>query len=63
MNDKVGLLSFPEMSKDNPRPYSNKLAALMESEVSHLIADAYFKTEDLLKKNYDKLELVIKCYF
>lgn len=62
MNDKVGLLSFPEDSKDNIRPYSNKLAALMEREVSRLVADAYFKTEELLKENYNKLELVLFVY-
>lgn len=58
MNNKIGLLSFPEVTKDSVRPYSNKLAALMESEVSRLVADAYFKTEKLLKENYNKLELV-----
>lgn len=58
MNDNIGLLSFPENTKDNRRPYSNKLAALMEAEVSRLVADAYFKTEKLLQDNYDKLELV-----
>lgn len=59
MNDKIGLLSFPENTKDSRRPYSNKLAALMETEVSRLVADAYFKTEKLLKENYDKLEMVL----
>lgn len=58
MNDKIGLLSFPEVTKDSVRPYSNRLASLMESEVSRLVADAYFKTEKLLKENYNKLELV-----
>lgn len=58
MNDQIGLLSFPEDTKGSIRPYSNKLAGLMETEVSRLVADAYFKTEKLLKENYDKLELV-----
>jgi len=57
MNDKVGLVSFSE-DKNSLRPYSNKLAALMETEVSRLVSDAYFKTEKLLKENYNKLELV-----
>lgn len=59
MNDKIGLLSFPEDTKNSIRPYSNKLAALMETEVSRLVADAYFKTDKLLKDNYSKLELVL----
>ncbi|XP_015379016.1 PREDICTED: paraplegin [Diuraphis noxia] len=58
MNDNVGLLSFPEDTKNSLRPYSNKLAALMETEVSRLVSDAYFKTEKLLKENYNKLELI-----
>lgn len=62
MNDKIGLLSFPEDTKDSLRPYSNKLAALMETEVSHLVADAYFKTEKLLKDNCNLLELVLFIY-
>lgn len=62
MNDKIGLLSFPEDSKNSRRPYSNKLAALMETEVSRLVADAYFKTEKLIKDNLNKLELVIFLY-
>lgn len=63
MNSNVGLLSFPEITKDSRRPYSNKLAALMETEVSQLVAKAYFKTESLLKENYDKLKLVFHFYF
>lgn len=63
MNDNIGLLSFPEDRKDSVRPYSNKLAALMETEVSRLVADAYFKTEKLLKENYKQLELVLYFIF
>lgn len=63
MNDSIGLLSFPEEDTRNSiRPYSNKLTSLMETEVSQLVANAYFKTERLLKDNYDKLELVL-CLF
>ncbi|XP_050426992.1 paraplegin-like [Adelges cooleyi] len=59
MNDNVGLLSFPKKRYNAIRPlYSKKLAALMEIEVSKLVAEAYFKTERLLKENRDKLELV-----
>ncbi|VVC30093.1 ATPase, AAA-type, core,Peptidase, FtsH,Peptidase M41, FtsH extracellular,Peptidase M41,P-loop containing [Cinara cedri] len=58
MNEQIGLLSFPEDTKNSVRPYSNKLAALMETEVSRLVANAYFKTEKLLKENYNKLELI-----
>lgn len=58
MNEKIGLLSFPNETKNSIRPYSNKLAALMETEVSRLVADAFFKTEKLLNENYNKLELV-----
>lgn len=61
MNEKIGLLSFPNETKNSIRPYSNKLAALMETEVSRLVADAFFKTEKLLNDNYEKLELVSFC--
>jgi len=59
MNDSIGLLSFPEDTKNSIRPYSNKLAALMETEVSRLVANAYFQTEKLLNDNCDKLKLVL----
>ncbi|GLH05191.1 Transitional endoplasmic reticulum ATPase TER94 [Gryllus bimaculatus] len=67
MCDSVGLVSFPEGDNSGvgKRPYSKRLAALMDDEVKRLVAHAYQKTENVLKNNFDKLELLaetlIKC--
>ncbi|XP_014364734.2 paraplegin [Papilio machaon] len=54
MSPQVGLVSFPD--KDTGKsPFSNKLKNLIDLEARKLIANAYYRTEDILKANQDKL--------
>lgn len=60
MNDTVGLVSFPEEeSKElGRRPYSKKLANLIDLETRKLVTKAYQRTEEVLKEHKDKLALL-----
>ncbi|XP_043287010.1 paraplegin [Venturia canescens] len=60
MNENVGLVSFDEeqTSPKNKKPYSKRLGNLMDAEARRLIAEAYKRTEQVLKDNVDKLELI-----
>lgn len=67
MNKTVGLLSFaPQPGEERSsefakKPYSKKLGQIMDEEVQKLVGKAYFYTEQLLKDNKDKLEIVCFC--
>ncbi|XP_049811983.1 paraplegin [Schistocerca nitens] len=58
MSNTVGLISFPEdeSREIGRRPYSKRLAALIDDEVNKLVARAYSRTEQLLLENSDKLK-------
>ena len=60
MSDNVGLVCFPEqeVQERGRRPYSKKLANLIDMEARTLVTRAYKKTEEVLMQNKDKLELV-----
>ncbi|KAI5701820.1 hypothetical protein M8J75_013702 [Diaphorina citri] len=59
MNENIGLVSFPkDDNRQSIRPYSKRLAALMDEEASKLIAQCYMHTEKVLRDNMDKLTLV-----
>lgn len=60
MNNTVGLVSFSEseIKESGKRPFSKKLANIIDEEARRLIAQAYKRTEEVLIKNNDKLELV-----
>lgn len=60
MNELVGLVSFTEdeIKELGRKPFSKKMAALIDEESRRLIAKAYKHTEEVLIKNRDKLELV-----
>ncbi|CAH1983503.1 unnamed protein product [Acanthoscelides obtectus] len=60
MSQKVGLISFPESEEKElgRRPYSKTLSNLIDLEVRRLVADAYKRTEEIIKHNKDKLELM-----
>ncbi|CAF4744376.1 unnamed protein product [Pieris macdunnoughi] len=56
MSPKVGLLSFPDINERGKSPFSKTLKNLMDLEARKIIAKAYYDTEDLLRKNLNKLE-------
>ncbi|XP_014227398.1 paraplegin [Trichogramma pretiosum] len=58
MDPTIGPLSFtPDQTATNTRkPYSKKLANLMDQEARTIITRAYKRTEQLLLENKDKLE-------
>lgn len=60
MNKRVGLVSFPEqdIKELGRRPFSKKLANLIDLEVRNLVASAYKRTEQVLQEHKDKLEVV-----
>jgi spastic paraplegia protein 7 len=60
MSKSVGLVSFPEeeTKEVGRRPYSKRFAALMDEEAHRLVSAAYLKSEQVLKENKEKLELV-----
>ena len=55
-SDAVGQVSFAEEEsrEQGRRPYSDRLAALIDEEANKLIFQAYKKTEQILKENADK---------
>ncbi|XP_014209365.1 paraplegin isoform X2 [Copidosoma floridanum] len=58
MDEVVGLISFlPEQTDKNTRkPYSKKLANLMDLEAKTIVTRAYQRTEKLLSENKEKLK-------
>ncbi|EZA46920.1 hypothetical protein DMN91_004838 [Ooceraea biroi] len=58
MSPAVGLVSFHEEVTDttSKKPYSKKLANLMDAEVRRIIAEAYERTRQLLSSNKEKLD-------
>ncbi|XP_021926510.1 paraplegin isoform X3 [Zootermopsis nevadensis] len=60
MSKLVGLVSFPEEEtrEIGKRPYSKRMTALIDEEAYRLVTAAYVKTEQVLKENKEKLELL-----
>lgn len=60
MNEKIGpiYISDPEETGGYDKPYSKALDKLIDFEARNLVANAYNKTEKILKDNRDKLEKV-----
>jgi len=58
MNEKVGLVSFDEEQTGygSKKPFSQRLAHVMDDEARRLVFRAYKKTEDVISANKDKLE-------
>ena len=48
MNEKVGLVSFPQRENEFQKPYSNETAQLIDVEVRRIITEAYDRTVALL---------------
>ncbi|XP_037076769.1 paraplegin-like, partial [Pollicipes pollicipes] len=60
MNEAVGLVSFDPPGAGR-RPYSRKLAALVDAEVRALVARAYRHTESVLQQNMAQLNLMAEA--
>ena len=66
MSEKLGLVTFSSehdevflgRSMAQAKPYSEETAALIDSEVKHLLDQAYEACQAILKRDSDKLELV-----
>jgi len=60
LSDKIGNISYYDSSGQSEysfnRPYSEKTAELIDSEVSHLIETSYQRTKQILIENRDKLD-------
>ncbi|XP_013790221.1 paraplegin-like [Limulus polyphemus] len=65
MNEDIGLLAFPteEETKNfiGGKPFSRKLANVMDEQARLLVAKAYKKTEMVLCENKDKLKLMAEA--
>ncbi|XP_059059705.1 paraplegin [Achroia grisella] len=55
MSPTVGLVSFPDLKERGKSPFSKTLKNLIDLESRKLIASAYYRTENILKTNQDKL--------
>ena len=68
MSEKLGLVTFSSehdevflgRSMAQAKPYSEETAALIDSEVKHLLDQAYEACQVILKRDSDKLELVAR---
>ena len=60
-NDKIGYLSFEDQDPNQRRPYSKKLQATMDQEARTMIAEAYKRTEEILKKHQNSLEILAQA--
>lgn len=60
MNEKVGLISFDDEQSGygSKKPFSKRLAHVMDDEARRLVAQAYKKTEEVLIKHRGKLDTV-----
>ncbi|KAF5269542.1 hypothetical protein FQA39_LY08731 [Lamprigera yunnana] len=60
MNDVVGLISFPEeeIKEKGRKPFSKRLASVIDEEARKLITQAYVKTEEVLTKYKEQLEIL-----
>lgn len=61
MNERIGLVSFPDDNEENPmaeKPYSKHLMNMIDEEARRMVNRAYDKTAKVLLDNKDKLEKV-----
>lgn len=65
MDPTVGPLSFPsdaEIKESGGRkPYSKRLAALIDAQSRQLVANAYKRTEQVIQSNKDKLRILAEA--
>lgn len=55
-------MSFPDLKDREKSPFSKALKNLIDMESKKLIAQAYYKTEELLRENQSKLKSVSRIY-
>lgn len=61
MSEKVGQVSFHDMSKDQfQKPYSETTASLIDEEVRRIVTDQYKRAKELLSKHKKELEILAK---
>lgn len=62
MNDNIGLISFDDEQTGvgSKKPFSKRLAAMMDEEARRLVGRAYQHTEEVLRNNKDNLENMAK---
>lgn len=60
MNDRIGpmYIQDPEESGSYYKPYSKALDNIVDTEARKIIANAYDKTQQILRDNSDKLKKV-----
>lgn len=60
MSEKVGQLCFDQEDTNflMLKPYSEKLASLIDTEVDRLVTEAYTRTKELLKTHMSEVEKV-----
>ncbi|XP_050360654.1 paraplegin [Nymphalis io] len=58
MSPIVGLVSFPDQKDRGKSPFSRSLKNLIDMESKKLIAKAYYRTEEVLRQNQDKLKML-----
>lgn len=65
MNDNIGpiYISNQEETGGYDKPFSKALDKMIDYEARNLIANAYYRTEKLLKDNREKLEKVYNLKF
>ncbi|KAI8430539.1 hypothetical protein MSG28_000774 [Choristoneura fumiferana] len=56
MSPTVGLVSFPDIKERGKSPFSKSLKNLIDLEARKLVAKAYYRTEEVLRTNQDKLK-------
>uniref|UniRef100_A0A914WJQ0 AAA+ ATPase domain-containing protein n=1 Tax=Plectus sambesii TaxID=2011161 RepID=A0A914WJQ0_9BILA len=67
MSEKIGPLSFSAPPGEErsaqfmKKPYSKQMQHMMDQEASDIVTKAYFYTEELIKTNRNKLELLAKA--
>lgn len=58
MSPTVGLVSFPDLKEHGKSPFSKTMKNLIDLEARKIIASAYYRTEELLRTNQNKLKSV-----
>ncbi|XP_013396935.1 paraplegin isoform X3 [Lingula anatina] len=61
MGESIGLISFEMEGSDSQmitKPYSNKMATMIDEEARKMVAEAYKTTEKMLLDNREKLKLL-----